>query len=69
MVMDSYVSEGFDFNAKYPSGMILIDRRDINLLMSIYKLFTEDPDGIVGDDQSLSVHPDDFTFFKPNYKV
>lgn len=68
-VTKCYISSGFDFNAEYPNGTILIDIDDVNLIMNIYKLFTEDSDGIVGDNQYLSVYSDSFEKFKPNYAV
>ena len=68
-VTKCYISSGFDFTEKYPNGTILINIDDVNLIMSIYKLFTEDPDGIVGDDQHLSVYADSFEELKPNYII
>ena len=68
-VTKCYISSGFDFSAKHPNGTILIDINDVNLIMSIYKLFTEDPDGIVGDNQYLSVYADSFEKLEPNYLI
>ena len=68
-VSKCYISSGFNFNTKYPNGKILIDIDDVNLIMSIYKLFTEDSDGIVGDNQYLSIYSDSFEKVKPNYVI
>lgn len=68
-VTKCYISSGFDFTEKYPNGTILINVDDVNLIMSIYKLFTEDPDGIVGDNQHLSVYTDNFEKLEPNYTI
>ena len=54
-VTKCYISSEFDFTARYPNGTILIDTNNVNLIMSIYRLFTEDSDGIVGDNQYLSI--------------
>ena len=68
-VTKCYISSGLDFTARCPNGTILVDTNDVNLIMSIYRLFTEDSDGIIGDNQYLSVYSDSFEKVKPNYII
>lgn len=68
-VTKCYVSKGFNFDANEPDGSILVNVNDSKLIMSIYKLFTKDPDGIVGDYQILWVTYSNFVSDKENYDL
>lgn len=62
-----YVSEGFDFDNEEPNGIIYVDVNNTKLFMDIYKLFTIDTDGLVGEDQSLCVLYSSFKDVKSNF--
>lgn len=68
-VTKCYVSEGFSFEDEEPCGKILVDVNDNDFFMSIYKLFTKDPDGFVGEDQVLWIAYNDFKTRKSNYNL
>ena len=68
-VTKCYVSKGFNFDATEPDGSILVDVNNNKLIMSIYKLFTKDPDGIIGDSQILWVTYSNFVSDKENYDL
>lgn len=64
-----YISNYFSFDDKLPEGEILVDVNDVHLIMSIYKLCTKDPDGILEEGQVLFVCYDDFKMHEPNYDL
>lgn len=67
-VTKCYIGDGFSFDDEYPNGIILIDKDNSDLVLSLFKLFTEDIDGFVGEDQSLFIGYNDFEkYYKENY--
>ena len=68
-VTKCYVSKGFNFDTNEPDGSILVNVNDSKLIMSVYKLFTKDPNGIIGDSQILCVTYSNFVSDKENYDL
>ena len=60
--------ENVDFNDIQCDGRILIDNPDSGFLLELYKLFTNDPDGVLDNDQLILIRYDTFEKYKPNYK-
>lgn len=56
-----------DFNNPRPSGRILVDVYNPNLLNEIYDIFTKD--GYLDEDQNLLVYHSDFTEIEPNFDL
>ena len=68
-VTKCYISEDFDFTADIPTGEILVNKNSSSFIMNIYKIFTKDPDGFLGEDQNLFVDYDDFSTKESNYSL
>ena len=68
-VSKCYIGDGFNFGDRYPNGTIYINVDDSKLHHEMYKLFTEDEDGIVGDEQMLLITHNDFETTSPNYNL
>lgn len=68
-VTKCYIGNGFSFDVQYPDGTIFIDSNDNTLCNELYKLFTEDEDGLLGEEQSLFIGFNDFTKIMPNYPL
>lgn len=68
-VSKCYIGDGFSFDDEYPNGTIYVDVDDSKLYLEMYKLFTEDEDGLIGEEQSLYIGFNMFTNVKQNYSL
>ena len=68
-VSKCYIGDGFSFDDEYPNGTIYVDVEDSKLYLEMYKLFTEDEDGLIGEEQSLYIGSNMFTNVKQNYSL
>ena len=68
-VSKCYIGDGFSFNDEYPDGKIFIDVDNNDLYLEMYKLFTEDEDGLIGEEQSLLIFYNNFANISPNYSL
>ena len=68
-VSKCYIGDGFNFDDEYPNGTIYVDVNDSRLYLEMYKLFTEDEDGLIGEEQSLYIGFNMFTNVKQNYSL
>ena len=68
-VSKCYLGDGFSFDDEYPNGTFYIDVADNKLYLEMYKLFTEDEDGLIGEEQSLFIGFNIFSRIKPNYNL
>ena len=68
-VSKCYIGDGFSFDDEYPNGTIYVDVDDSKLYLEMYKLFTEDDDGLIGEEQSLYIGFNMFTNVKQNYSL
>ena len=68
-VSKCYIGDGFSFDDEYPNGTIYVDVDSNKLYLEMYKLFTEDKDGLIGDEQSLLITYDNFDEVSSNYSL
>ena len=68
-VSKCYIGDGFSFDDEYPNGTIYVDVDDSKLYIEMYKLFTEDEDGLIGEEQSLLITYDNFDDTLSNYSL
>lgn len=68
-VTKCYMGDGFSFDDQYPDGTIFVDVKNNDLYLEMYKLFTEDKDGLIGEEQSLFIGYNNFSKVISNYNI